>query len=99
MAGADTNTPTNWPNPERSGEPPFPERDGKHVVYRVDNDEERTVCWDSAKREYHNAPFWCMSPGDMARYYRYGHCVSVELPPHPNSRDAGGGAGAVCERM
>lgn len=25
-------TPTNWPNPERPGEPMFPEQDGEHVI-------------------------------------------------------------------
>lgn len=74
-------TPTNWPNPERPGVPMFPERDGTHVFYRIDNGEERIADWHNAKKEYANAPYWSRTPADMARYYKYGHCISVKLTP------------------
>lgn len=36
-----TRSPTNWPNPERPGEPMSPDRDGKHVI-DVDPDGQKT---------------------------------------------------------
>ncbi|KXV59960.1 hypothetical protein AD947_03095 [Acetobacter tropicalis] len=59
-------TPTNWPNPERPGVPPNPERDG---LYAMRIDEKFIVrYWTATRQHYSLVPGWenGISPSDAS---------------------------------
>lgn len=59
-------TPTNWPNPERPGVPPNPERDG---LYAMRIDEKFIVrYWSATRQHYSLVPGWenGISPSDAS---------------------------------
>lgn len=45
-------TPTNWPNPDRPGEPLFAERDGLHVVLGPFDETPVLILWRAQDRTY-----------------------------------------------
>lgn len=59
-------SPTNWPNPERPGYPPNPERDGMYAM-RID---EKFIVrfWSAAHQHYSLVPGWKkgISPTDAS---------------------------------
>ncbi|MFS8369233.1 hypothetical protein [Acetobacter indonesiensis] len=71
-------TPTNWPNPERPGEPPNPEKDG---LYAMRIDEKFIVrYWSTARQHYSLVQGWKkgMSPFDASVFTFCGEILTPE---------------------